>query len=95
MPEMPWQARFGLAGAMLLLLAVALGLSYVNHDDSNRNIIVGAIIAGSTTVLGFYFGSSDSSRKKDDVIAKAGSTVTTEVDAKAGTATTKTEPQPA
>lgn len=69
MIDMPWQVRLSLAGAVWLLLAVSLGLSYINGDDSNRAMIVGAIIGQATAVIQYYFGSSDGSRKKDAMIA--------------------------
>lgn len=91
MNDMPWQVRFGLATSTIVLLAIALLISYIHNDDANRSMIIGAIISNATTIVSFYFGSSDSSRKKDEIIAQSGPATTTTL-APSGTVTTKTEP---
>jgi hypothetical protein len=69
--DMPWQVKAGLGTFVYLLLGVALGLSYAKADSSSTSMIVGAIIGQFATVVGYYFGSSESSQKKDAVIAGA------------------------
>lgn len=39
-------------------------------------MVVGALIASINTVISFYFGSSQGSKEKDDVIGKIATTVT-------------------
>jgi lipopolysaccharide export LptBFGC system permease protein LptF len=69
--DMPWQVKAALGAFVYLLLGAALGLSYINADNSSTSMIVGAIIGQFATVVGYYFGSSESSQKKDAVIASA------------------------
>lgn len=75
--EMPWQAKLALAGFVFALMGGALVGSYVTNDVSNRQIIIGAIIASFAGVVGYYFGSSDSSQKKDATIASQGAALAT------------------
>jgi len=69
--DMPWQVKAALGAFVYLLLGVALGLSYAKSDNSSTSMIVGAIIGQFATVVGYYFGSSESSQKKDATIAAA------------------------
>lgn len=48
--------------------------NYQNYQ-SLINILIGALTAGFSTVLGYYFGSSAGSRSKDDTIANLSSDV--------------------
>ncbi len=68
---MPWQVKAALGAFVYLLLGVALALSYWKGDSSSTSMIVGAIIGQFATVVGYYFGSSESSQKKDATIAAA------------------------
>jgi lipopolysaccharide export LptBFGC system permease protein LptF len=69
--DMPWQVKAGLGAFVYLLLGAALALSYAKADSSSTSMIVGAIIGQFATVVGYYFGSSESSQKKDATIAAA------------------------
>ncbi len=69
--DMPWQVKAALGAFVYLLLGIALGLSYWRGDNSSTSMIVGAIIGQFATVVGYYFGSSESSQKKDATIAAA------------------------
>lgn len=69
---MPWYFSAGIATLTTLLLAVALLLSYYYDDAQNRAIIIGAIIANSTTIVSWMFGSSKGSQKKDETISAFG-----------------------
>jgi len=71
MNDMPWQVKAALGAFVYMLLGAALALSYLNADSSSTSMIVGAIIGQFATVVGYYFGSSESSQKKDAVIASA------------------------
>ncbi len=66
---MPWQVKAALGAFVYLLLGVALALSYWKGDTSSNSMIVGAIIGQFATVVGYYFGSSESSQKKDATMA--------------------------
>lgn len=68
-PPAPW-IKTTLAGAITALLAIALFMSFIAHDDANRNLIIGAIIGQFVAMIQYYFGSSESSRGKDDIIAR-------------------------
>lgn len=66
---MRWWTKPALAVAIYALVAVALAVAVYTKNDSIMNIIVGAIIAEFARASGYFFGSSDSSQKKDDTIA--------------------------
>lgn len=74
---MPWWVKAGLGAFVLFLLGGALGLTYATGDTSNRSILIGAIIALASSVGGYYFGSSDSSQKKDATIASQSAALAT------------------
>lgn len=67
--NMPWQAKVALASFVFFLMGCALAGSYVFNDASNRSMLIGAIIASFAGTVSYYFGSSDSSQKKDATIA--------------------------
>lgn len=66
---MPWWVLPALAGMVLVIFAGALGASCFMDDTTLRTAMFQSAAAGFTTALGFYFGSSSGSQKKDDVIA--------------------------
>ncbi len=47
----------------------ALVFAYIHKDQGNINMLVGAIVAQFTMVVGFWVGSSIGSQKKDEIIA--------------------------
>lgn len=65
--------------AFVLMLIVAglfnvllLALLFIGIPSGNKDIVValaGALVSSFTTVVGFYFGSSSSSRAKDQTIS--------------------------
>ncbi|MBW4522186.1 MAG: hypothetical protein KME16_21215 [Scytolyngbya sp. HA4215-MV1] len=74
-----------LGTSVVLAFAVVLGIMIINptpkqkrdpYTDSLMNILIGALTAGFSTVLGYYFGSSAGSRNKDDTIANLSADVT-------------------
>ena len=69
--DMPWQVKAALGAFVYLLLGLALGLAFWKGDNSSQSMIIGAIIGQFATVVGYYFGSSESSQKKDATIAGA------------------------
>jgi len=69
--DMPWQVKAALGAFVYLLLGLALGLAFWKGDNSSQSMIIGAIIGQFATVVGYYFGSSESSQKKDATIADA------------------------
>jgi len=71
MVDVPGWVRVGLAFALVGLLAATLILSFIQDDAGTRNLVVGAILGYVAAVVQYFFGSSDSSRKKDDTIADA------------------------
>lgn len=74
MNEVPWYVKAGIAGFVLAMLPVSLFLAYTRSDDTSVAMIIGAIIAGASNALGYYFGSSESSAKKDATIAQVATT---------------------
>lgn len=71
--QIPWQFSAAIALITMLLLTTALLLSYWYEDTQNRGIIIGVIIANSTTIVSWMFGSSRSSQSKDKTISDFGS----------------------
>jgi ABC-type tungstate transport system substrate-binding protein len=67
--DMPWQVKASLGAFVYLLLGIALALAFWRGDNSSHSMIIGAIIGQFATVVGYYFGSSESSQKKDATIA--------------------------
>jgi hypothetical protein len=70
MNDVPWYVKAGLAGFTMALLPAALILAYARGDDTSVAMVIGAIIAGSSQAISYYFGSSESSAKKDATIAQ-------------------------
>ena len=66
--DMPWQVKAAQGAFVYLLLGAALVLAYWKGDNSSQSMIIGAIIGQFATVVGYYFGSSESSQKKDATI---------------------------
>lgn len=70
--------------SILAIIVVVLGISYF-YMCSIRNIkpdpqILIAIVGSLGTVLGFFFGSSAGSAKKDEVLAASNTTPVTNAD---------------
>ena len=53
----------------LALFAAAFVIAATQKDNAVLQILVGAVVSGFSTILGYYFGSSSGSEKKDTVIA--------------------------
>lgn len=62
-----------LAFIVLLIFAGALVEACVIGDTALRAGLMGGALSMATTAVGFYFGSSVGSQKKDETIAKAAS----------------------
>lgn len=68
----PWWALYALAAAVLAVFAAALGAAYIAGDEKlAENLSIGALGA-MTMALGYFFGSSQGSQKKDETIAAQG-----------------------
>ena len=101
-PPMPWWALPGLAVIVLLIFAGALVGSFLIEDQAQRNILCGSAMNLAALALGYFFGSSTGSERKDKTIADATGALatsspapvvtTTKTEAPAGTTTTTTEP---
>jgi uncharacterized BrkB/YihY/UPF0761 family membrane protein len=52
-----------------LLLTLLLYTKVPNENKDLLNLVVGALIGSFATVVGYFFGSSSSSAKKDDTIS--------------------------
>ena len=68
--------RIRLIGAIIVSVAtslaffLALAVAYLKNDETNIGLMIGAVIANSTTVVGFWLGSSISSQQKTDLLAR-------------------------
>ncbi len=66
---MPWWVLPGLAAMVLAIFAGALGAMIAKGNETQITGMVQAIIVLTGTAIGYFFGSSAGSQKKDDVIA--------------------------
>jgi type II secretory pathway pseudopilin PulG len=89
--DLPWYVRIGLAVVIIGLLAATLILSFVHDDAGTRNLVVGAVLTYAGAIIQYYFGSSESSRNKDDTIGAATVALATSTPGPL-TTTTVTEP---
>ena len=66
--------KYALAGMIVLGVFILVGMMYfIDIPEKNvgpLNQLIGALAAGFGVVASFFFGSSLSSQKKDDLIAK-------------------------
>ena len=71
-PEPLLTAQFVVAMFALLILAATIaGVMLIKDLTPLQGTIAGSVVGGAlTNVLGFYFGSSQGSQKKDAVIAE-------------------------
>lgn len=51
------------------IFVAALVIAYISNDSNALTLMYGAIIANSTTVINFYYGSSKGSQEQRDAIA--------------------------
>jgi len=58
-------------GALIVIgfFGVLLGLMIIGKSEQTINLALGALIAGFSTVVGYFYGSSASSARKDDIIS--------------------------
>lgn len=49
----------------------ALVVAYLSKDAQNLGLLIGAVIANSTTVVAFWLGSSSGSARKTELLANA------------------------
>ncbi len=47
----------------------ALVLAFIKNDTSSLNLLIGAVIANSSTTVAYWIGSSSGSRRKTDILA--------------------------
>lgn len=88
----PWWVLPGLALAVLVIFAGALAASCILTDDTLRTQMFTGAYGLATLSVGYFFGSSAGSTKKDDAIAataiKANETIADQGKALAATAPT-------
>jgi len=58
-----------ISALVTLAFAVALILAFIKGDASNLNLLIGAVIANTSSVISYWIGSSSGSRRKTDIIA--------------------------
>lgn len=75
--EIPARSTEVVAYLNVGLLAAALFLAFYVGDEKTLFLIIGAVIANSTTVTNFIFGSSKGSQAKDATISAFGSALAT------------------
>ena len=67
--------QYTLAGLVVIgFFAIVILMLYATIPVANQgplNIIVGGLITGFATVIGYFFGSSKGSQAKDDIIANS------------------------
>jgi len=66
-----------LSAMTVLIFAGAFTALWWAGDKENMNLMVGAIIGQFVAVMQYHFGSSSSSRKKDETIATQGAALAT------------------
>lgn len=66
-----WWIKPALAGATILVYLVVLGAVMWEGDKDSLKLIVGSTLGFVSGALSFYFGSSSSSARKDQIIASA------------------------
>lgn len=67
-----WTTRAVAVGVFVILSSLLLVLCFVEVPKTNHDIIItlaGAMAGSAVTIVSFFFGSSSSSRAKDDTIA--------------------------
>lgn len=69
--QAPWWANYALGGAILVVFAGALAASCMIGNDTLRTTMLTASVTLASMVAGYFFGSSQSSAKKDDSLAAA------------------------
>lgn len=66
--------QFGLGGLIVLGFFVLLGmlvLSAVPNENMDLlNLVVGSLIGSFATVVGYFYGSSAGSARKDEILSK-------------------------
>ncbi len=67
---LPAYLLWGFAAAVLFVFFCALGVSYFLADGTIRTVMFTGAYGLASQVVGFYFGSSHSSQKKDEVISQ-------------------------
>ena len=65
--------QYILAGLIIIgFFILLIALVYIPIPESNKdllNLVVGALIGSFATIVGYFFGSSSSSAKKDETIS--------------------------
>jgi hypothetical protein len=70
-PPEPYWAKPSIGIFSLIIFAGALGVVWWAGKDQAFNLLIGAVIANATTVIGYYFGSSSGSAQKTALLAAA------------------------
>ena len=65
----PFWAKPSIGIFSLVLFALALGVVWWAKQEAAFNLLIGAVISNTTTVIGYYFGSSSGSAQKTAMIA--------------------------
>ena len=88
----PWWVLPGLAAMVLLVFAGALAASCALADTTLRTQMFTGAYGLATLSIGYFFGSSSGSARKDDVIAASGAAKDATIAANAASLATSTPP---
>lgn len=69
--ELPWWVLPSLGAAVLVIFATALALAFIMGNETQETTMLTATVTLATGVVGYYYGSSASSAKKDAALANA------------------------
>jgi len=68
-PDLMLWGAVVISGLVTLAFAVALILAFIKGDAANLNLLIGAVIAQTSSVVSFWIGSSSGSQRKTDLLA--------------------------
>ncbi len=71
-PSEPIWAKPSIGIFSLFLFFAALFVTWVYNKEAPFNLLIGAVIANATTVVGYYFGSSSGSAHKTELLRRPG-----------------------
>jgi hypothetical protein len=67
-PREPLWAKPSIGIFSFVLFAAALFVTWKYDKEQAFNLLIGAVIANATTVIGYYFGSSSGSAHKTELL---------------------------
>lgn len=66
--EAPWWVLPSIGGTVLVLFAAALVMACLSGNETLQTTMITATVTLATAVVSYFFGSSNSSRRKDDAL---------------------------